>query len=299
MEVTALCIRLLMDALVLLVAQVNHSYIVENVDAAFPQIFPNRLQFFEYENFSVHCEEIEGFTEWRVMTNYSNWNTSAPSYTTNPAFKRHSGEYWCENEAGEKSDAVNISVTDGFVILEISPRPVMEGNDAILHCRNKRTQSQHVVDFYKNGSPLRTSYNSSIITIQNVSKSDEGLYRCSISGTGESPGSWLAVLKQKPYEDTHPTHSQPPDHLTMLWIVVTVLSVALLLLIMGLLLCGKHKGGENAVDPVNVTYAVIDQGKNNELEVSRGDTKQRLAEENFVYSLITFQQSEKNAGPGP
>jgi len=45
------------------------------------------------------------------MTNSFNWNTSAPSYTTNPAFKRHSGEYWCENEAGEKSDAVNISVT--------------------------------------------------------------------------------------------------------------------------------------------------------------------------------------------
>ena len=31
------------------------------------------------------------------------------------------------------------------------------------------------------------------MTIYNVSKSDEGLYKCSMSGLGESPESWLAV----------------------------------------------------------------------------------------------------------
>ncbi|GAA6232326.1 high affinity immunoglobulin gamma Fc receptor IB-like [Lates japonicus] len=81
------------------------------------------------------------------------------------------------------------------------------------------------------------------MTIQNVSKSDEGLYRCSISGAGESPESRLTVLKknEEPSEETPLTHSQSLNPLTLLWTVAVSL-VALLLLIMGLLLCRKHKG---------------------------------------------------------
>lgn len=87
--------------------------------AAFPRIFPDRLQFFEYETVSVSCEEFSDLTEWRVMrklnriipTNSYNWNSSASSCTIYPAFKKHSGEYWCEDAEGKTSGAVNITVT--------------------------------------------------------------------------------------------------------------------------------------------------------------------------------------------
>ncbi|XP_044198213.1 Fc receptor-like protein 3 [Thunnus albacares] len=183
MEVTALCTRLMLGVLVLLVAQVHHSYFAQKADAAFLRIVPDRLQFFLYETVSVRCEENDGFTRWRVKaklnkippTNSSNCHTLAPSCTIYSTFERHSGEYWCEDEEGEKSDAVNISVTAGSVILGSPAHPVLEGDDVILYCKNKKTQTQHIADFYKDGSRLGTQYTGNM-TIQNVSKSDEGLY---------------------------------------------------------------------------------------------------------------------------
>ncbi|XP_067436079.1 putative high affinity immunoglobulin gamma Fc receptor IB [Thunnus thynnus] len=252
MEVIALCIRLMLGVLVLLVAQVHHSYFAQKADAAFPRIVPDRLQFIEYETVSVHCEENDGFTRWRVKTKLnkinltnSDCNTSAPSCTINPTFERHRGEYWCEDEEGEKSDAVNISVTAGSVILGSPAHPVLEGDDVILYCKNKKTQTQQIADFYKDGSHLRTQYMGNM-TIQNVSKSDEGLYKCSISGAGESPESWLKISKQTSNEKTTDSpqspYSRSPHLLTLLLIIVGALLVALLWLAVGLPLCRKHKG---------------------------------------------------------
>lgn len=48
-------------------------------------------------------------------TNYSHCDTSASSCTIKPAYSRHSGEYWCENEKGDKSEVVNITITGMFV----------------------------------------------------------------------------------------------------------------------------------------------------------------------------------------
>ena len=87
------------------------------LDAAFPRIVPNRLQFFEYESIFKNCT-----TEQRVMRtlkeinqkNISNWVTSAGSGTVKPAFSFDSGEYWCEDGEGLRSNAVNISVTGMF-----------------------------------------------------------------------------------------------------------------------------------------------------------------------------------------
>uniref|UniRef100_A0A3Q2XDG7 Ig-like domain-containing protein n=1 Tax=Haplochromis burtoni TaxID=8153 RepID=A0A3Q2XDG7_HAPBU len=177
--------------------------------AVFARIVPDRRQFFEYDNVSVLCEEDNGISEWSVkwkshkITNSSlPLNISASPCTIYPIFKRHSGEYWCENEKGERSEVVNISVTAGFVILESPTIPVMEGNDVTLNCTNKQTQSEHITDFYKDGVSLGTWYQSSM-TIKNISKSDEGLYKCSISGAGESPESWLAVIKQSKGDLNH------------------------------------------------------------------------------------------------
>ena len=83
----------------------------------------------------------------------------------------------------------------GPVILESPVLPVMEGDDVTLSCKNINTMtfsSNLTTDFYKNGFLMATSSTGNI-TIHNISKSDEGFYKCNISGVGQSPDSWLAV----------------------------------------------------------------------------------------------------------
>ncbi|MED6233334.1 hypothetical protein ATANTOWER_010339 [Ataeniobius toweri] len=199
MEVTALCIQIFMNVFVLLSTQACLSYTVQK---------PDRLQLFEYESVSLNCGEDEDMNAWRVMRKLSKISPAnvpeacsnpAPSCTIHHTFERHSGEYWCENDEGERSQAFNISVTAGRVILNISAQPVKEGSDMTLHCFKKNTKKTHISDFYKDGFRLKTYYKTGM-TLSKVSKSDEGLYKCSISGAGESPESWLAVVKTKEEE---------------------------------------------------------------------------------------------------
>ncbi|XP_025760854.1 high affinity immunoglobulin gamma Fc receptor I-like [Oreochromis niloticus] len=257
--------------------------------AVFPHIVPNRLQFFEYETVSVHCEVDNNITEWRVkwkshkIKNAS--YTSASPCTIYPTFESHSGEYWCETEDGIKSEALNITITAGSVILETPTHPVKEGNEVNLNCKNKETQSEHITNFYKDGVSLGT-WNQSSMNIKNVSKSDEGLYKCSIDGARESPESWLAVLKQHhqaPYNETDLSHEVPkishdefPKTHLLLWTVICVLLVDLLLLLVGLLLQNKCKVSA-CFSSVQGSHSCED---NTELKVSR----QRI--ETVIYSSV-------------
>ncbi len=83
----------------------------------------------------------------------------------------------------------------GSVILEMPVLPVMEGEAVTLHCRNK-TASNLSASFYKNGLLIKNVSIGNLI-IHSVSKSDEGLYKCSISGAGGSPVSWLNVRGER------------------------------------------------------------------------------------------------------
>lgn len=78
------------------------------------------------------------------------------------------------------------------MILESPVRPVMEGSSVTLRCRKRKNTLSSIADFYKDGFQLKTGYKGEM-TITNVSMSDEGLYKCNISGAGESPESRLAV----------------------------------------------------------------------------------------------------------
>ena len=87
-------------------------------DAAVPHFDPKRLQFFRYESVSISCEGSDGLTEWRVMrrlkeltpSHASSWETSTRSRTIRTVHEADSGQYWCEDEDGEKSKAVNVTV---------------------------------------------------------------------------------------------------------------------------------------------------------------------------------------------
>uniref|UniRef100_I3J6J4 Ig-like domain-containing protein n=1 Tax=Oreochromis niloticus TaxID=8128 RepID=I3J6J4_ORENI len=93
---------------------------------------------------------------------------------------------------------VNLTVTGGSVILQSPVLPVMEGDDVTLLCKTKTTPSNLPAAFYKDGSLIRKQPTGHM-TIQHVSRSDEGLYKCDISGHGESPSSWITVTASPPH----------------------------------------------------------------------------------------------------
>ncbi|CAI5660000.1 unnamed protein product [Oreochromis niloticus] len=119
-----------------------------------------------------------------------------------------SGVYWCESREGPISNMVNLTVTGGSVILQSPVLPVMEGDDVTLLCKTKTTPSNLPAAFYKDGSLIRKQPTGHM-TIQHVSRSDEGLYKCDISGHGESPSSWITVT-DKHTTTPPPTSTSPP-----------------------------------------------------------------------------------------
>ncbi|XP_062301353.1 high affinity immunoglobulin gamma Fc receptor I-like [Scomber scombrus] len=161
---------------------------------------PSSSQFFEYKSFSLRCEEDDSSAGWTLWRNTKkrqrtkcgvDWGLSAGSFCNNTVtFRWDTGVYWCESREGATSNSINITVTEGSVILQSPVLPVMEGDDVTLHCKTKT--SNLPADFYKDGSLIRTEP-AGHMTIHHVSKSDEGLYKCNSSSHGESPSSWISV----------------------------------------------------------------------------------------------------------
>ncbi|XP_054482994.1 Fc receptor-like B [Anoplopoma fimbria] len=166
-------------------------------------VSPSSSQMFEGESVSLSCEEDEpsGWTLRRNTTRGTRtqcgdgWGkTAGSSCKISYILPEASGVYWCESREGETSNTINISVTGGPVILRSPVLPVMEGHDVTLSCRTT-TSSNLPAGFYKDGSFIRTEPEGHM-TIQHVTKSDEGLYRCNMTG-GESPPSWLSVTGEE------------------------------------------------------------------------------------------------------
>ncbi|XP_042071383.1 Fc receptor-like protein 5 isoform X2 [Haplochromis burtoni] len=167
------------------------------------QVNPDRSQFFRYDNISLSCGEQLNNTGWKVKRKTlaggtrpcsSGWGYASSGSTCiiGQTYPPDSGVYWCESVSGEQSNVVNITITDQPVILESPALPVSEGATVTLHCTPETKSFNQFFDFYKDGHCIKRN-STGEITIKRVSKSDEGLYKCSISGGEESLGSWLAV----------------------------------------------------------------------------------------------------------
>ncbi|XP_026019186.1 high affinity immunoglobulin gamma Fc receptor I-like [Astatotilapia calliptera] len=244
MQVRVSSIRLLVNMLFLFVPKAGLS-VSQRHNSAFPQVAPNRQQFFELESITISCEGLNGLNGWRVMkkingdvrTCASSWETSTgPCNIINAYPSTDSGEYWCEYGGKQKSNTVNITVADGPVILESPVYPVMEGENVSLYCRKKHANCSFTAKFYKNGASIRSSSTGNITT-PTASKSDEGLYKCSIADTGESPESWLNI-KANDFRAHGP--SQPTGLIVLRSIGLISLLVTFLLLV-GLPRYWKHK----------------------------------------------------------
>ncbi|XP_074479623.1 low affinity immunoglobulin gamma Fc region receptor II-a-like isoform X2 [Sebastes fasciatus] len=211
MEVAALSLLLLLNCLDSGSARVSLT------------VSPKRSQFFKYDRFSVSCEEEEQREEeeagWRVMKRTEDGEVRpCPSscFITAAFPATDSGEYWCETGPGATSNTVNITVTAGSVILESPVLPVMEGDNVTLSCRTKTASFNLPAGFYKDGLLIRISSTGNM-TIHSVSKADEGLYKCEVSGAGGSPDSWLTV--RAPPTGRDPPPPPPPPSSTMLSVV--------------------------------------------------------------------------------
>ncbi|XP_014039264.1 Fc receptor-like protein 5 [Salmo salar] len=215
---------------------------------------PNRSQFFEYESLIVSCEVQGNSAGWTLKRYTSTGKISAcgTDWGKQQGFScivslilSDSGVYWCESGSGVHSNAVNITVHAGAVILESPVLPVTEGRSVTLRCRHRKdkemkvTPSDLTADFYKDGSLVRTETTGEM-TIPAVSKSDEGLYKCSTS-EGESPERLmtLTVPASIPDPSTVPVLSVSLPRLLGSLLVV---SPYLLVTVVLLLKCNRRKG---------------------------------------------------------
>ncbi|XP_026019181.1 Fc receptor-like protein 3 isoform X3 [Astatotilapia calliptera] len=276
--------------LLLLIAQdQKYCMYAKESEGAYLHVHPNRLQFFEYDSISLNCSGFHGPAEWRVIKklglNSTQWETSKKFLYIKPAFKSHSGEYWCENEDGEKSMTVTITIKGGDVILEIPAFPLMEGDNVTLGCRKKGMPSNLPADFYKDGHYLETGY-AGKITISHVSKSNEGLYECSFSESqGKSPESWMAVTAAHvaptpqqiiPQDDQETEQKSSPSRSTGLSIILPAMLIILamdVIIVAGLHYCQKHTASSYAVMSVTVYKNV--QATHLQMDTYNNETKQK------------------------
>ncbi|XP_026019027.1 Fc receptor-like protein 5 [Astatotilapia calliptera] len=184
-------------------------------------VSPSSSQFFKGDFVSLSCEEDDSSAGWTLRRNTSKqqrtqcrdgWEKPAgSSCNISYIFMWDSGVYWCESTEGPISNMVNLTVTGGSVILQSPVLPVMEGDDVTLLCKTKTTPSNLPAAFYKDGSLIRKQPTGHM-TIQHVSRSDEGLYKCDISGHGESPSSWITVTGKHTTTPPPTTSALPPDY---------------------------------------------------------------------------------------
>ncbi|XP_025761172.1 low affinity immunoglobulin gamma Fc region receptor II-like [Oreochromis niloticus] len=238
------------------------------VSAVSLTVSPNLQQFFTGASVSLTCEGQLGSDGWTVKRDTGSGTESCGaggrgfgrltgSSCFFDEFNPVSGVYWCEGEAGEKSEEVNITVSDERVILEIPALPVRTGSDVTLRCKSKnngtapayykKTGGTTAAYFYFNGHPLRPKSEKSI-TI-NVQQSDEGLYWCSTDEFGSSPQSFLRVRGALPPTTTtttktdtdvsyppSPSLQPPPLQPFIIPVVGAVVSLVLVVLVVVLVL---------------------------------------------------------------
>ncbi|XP_032364077.1 low affinity immunoglobulin gamma Fc region receptor II-b isoform X2 [Etheostoma spectabile] len=175
-------------------------------------VSPSSSQMFKGQSVSLSCEEDDSSAGWTLRRNTTrdtrtqceDWGSPAgSSCIITYMVSSDSGVYWCESREGATSTSISITVPGGPVILQSPVLPVTEGQDLTLHCRTK-TSSNLTASFSKDDSFIRTGP-AGHMTIPHVSRSDEGLYRCSISSVGESPPSRVSVS-----ETSDPPTSNPP-----------------------------------------------------------------------------------------
>ncbi|XP_047241799.1 uncharacterized protein LOC124880579 [Girardinichthys multiradiatus] len=232
-------------------------------------VSPSRSQFFEGDSVSLSCEEDNISAGWTVRRNTAKrqseckdgWGKPAGSSCNISSLYEHdTGVYWCESREGAASSSIQFTVSGGSVILQSPVLPVMEGDDVTLSCQTK-TSSNLPAAFIKDGSLIRTEP-AGHMTLHHVTSSDEGLYKCNISGHGESPSSWISVsVKLTTTTCTTsipPTTPPPASSSSLLSILLPLASLCVVfLLVLLVLLVKRHHHKSKAGKGDDITYSDV------------------------------------------
>ncbi|XP_058874334.1 high affinity immunoglobulin gamma Fc receptor I-like [Acipenser ruthenus] len=147
---------------------------------------PAGAQIFTEETVTLRCEVEGGSAGWRFKQyrdgreealctdQYSGRNGDRCKITY--AKESHGGVYWCES-GQERSNAVTLTVSNEWVILQTPPQPVIEGDSLTLRCRVRTGYTTTRVTFYKDNKELQSQAGTEL-SVNRVSKSDEGSYKC-------------------------------------------------------------------------------------------------------------------------
>ncbi|XP_029946432.1 uncharacterized protein LOC115387732 isoform X2 [Salarias fasciatus] len=192
------------------------------------KVTPSRSQFLKEDSVSLSCEE-DGWTVWRNTSRKKRrscgdgWGKrDGSSCSISYMIDWDIGVYWCESREGAAGRSINITVAD-TVILESPVHPVMEGQDVTLGCKTSLQPFNLSADFFKDGIFIGTEPTGHM-TLHHVSRSAEGLYKCNIKGSGESPLSWISVTELHPQVDlrlsTWPLSSLPSEFSVTWWFSV-------------------------------------------------------------------------------
>ncbi|XP_034413214.1 uncharacterized protein LOC117747834 [Cyclopterus lumpus] len=253
--------------------------------AASLTVSPPRMQFFSKESLSLSCEGNS--TEWRVrrfikydhLAYCSSWGTMTGS-TCSINSNGISGVYWCESETGQFSNAANITVQSGDVILVSSVHPVTEGHSVTLSCRLRTEKVLYNVDFYKNGKLISNDASGELF-ISEVTKSDEGFYKCEGRDSPQgfrsltSPESWLSLKSA--------TTSSP---VPVLLIVGLVCGVSLIILLLLVLYCYRKSKDSRLVRSQSTNQSPATDHVTNQVETQNNAYASLIHGDSCLYETI-------------
>uniref|UniRef100_A0A6Q2Z2N1 Ig-like domain-containing protein n=1 Tax=Esox lucius TaxID=8010 RepID=A0A6Q2Z2N1_ESOLU len=262
------------------------------------RISPNRTQHFTSKSLSLTCDLKGNSTGWRLMRYTEtgvesgcspNWGSiTGSTCTITSTDTEDSGVYWCESGSGQYSNAVNITVSGGDVILESPVHPVTEGDSLTLLCTHRNQPHTNTkADFYKDGVLIS---NDSIqeMTIPTVSKSDEGFYKCK-SDQIESPESWVTVRV-------------PGSSTSVLVEVIVGLVVAVVLLTIFLVLLCQYKHNKGFCSN-RIFWPIHPQSTNQDPQQDQGSTQVQSPDAGYTDSAgvsadgssdVTYAQIQLN-----
>ncbi|XP_062419984.1 uncharacterized protein LOC134132284 [Pungitius pungitius] len=210
--------------------------------------------------------------------------------TCSTSTRASSGVYWCESET-QYSNAANITINRGDVILVSSVRPVTEGHSVSLGCKLRTEELLHNVDFYRDDKVLPNAVRGELL-ISAVTKSHEGFYKCrgrkSPQGleTLTSAESWLSV--------TYPEEAAPRSVFPVL-LVVGLVSGLLLILLLLLFLCRYRKSKASSLSRSQRT----NQSPATDHMINQGETEDRHSasilhdESSLTYSVVQLKNLKK------
>ncbi|XP_041634941.1 Fc receptor-like protein 5 [Cheilinus undulatus] len=196
--------------------------------AASLTVSPDRVQHFISDSVSLTC--VGNSSQWRVkmfhkdgsLKDCSQDKMTGSTCIINQYTERNH-VYWCESGSGEFSNAINTTKQNGDIILVTPVRSVTEGSPVSLSCKLRYAEKVSNVFFYQNDKLIQSDTRREL-NISAVSKSDEGFYKCQISGR-ESSQSWMSVKVIRPVSSSFPLI---PMNVGLICGVVIIILLALL-----------------------------------------------------------------------